>query len=155
MALRIVLVHPAIPQNTGNIARLTAATGAELHLIEPLGFQIDEKQVRRAGLDYWPEVDLRTHSDWESFLTTTEEPGRRLWFFSTKANRSYFQESFADGDYLVFGSETAGLDPSFHKRYPEQLLRIPMSNPKVRSLNLANATAAVLFEARRQLGIIT
>lgn len=155
MALRIVLVHPAIPQNTGNIARLTAATGAELHLIEPLGFQIDEKQVRRAGLDYWPEVDLRTHSDWESFLTTTEEPGRRLWFFSTKANRSYFQESFADGDYLVFGSETAGLDPSFHKRYQEQLLRIPMSNPKVRSLNLANATAAVLFEARRQLGIIT
>ena len=152
MTYHVVLVQPVIPQNTGNIARLTAATNSELHLIEPLGFSLDEKQVRRAGLDYWPEVRLHQHADWQSFLATEAMPRERLWLFSTKAEHSYFNVNFSVGDYLVFGSETAGLEEGFHREYPDRMLRIPLANPRVRSLNLANAAAAVLFEAQRQAG---
>jgi tRNA (cytidine/uridine-2'-O-)-methyltransferase len=149
--LRIVLVAPVIPQNTGSIARLTAATRSELHLIEPLGFELSDYYLRRAGLDYWPEVNLRVHADWKSFLAASD--GCPLWFFSTHAEKSYTGVAYGASDYLVFGSETKGLAPEFHECYRERMLRIPMDNPNVRSLNLSASASVVLYEARRQLGM--
>ena len=149
---RVVLVHPEIPQNTGNIGRLTAAAYAELHLIEPLGFDLSEKQVRRAGLDYWPEVRVSLHPTWDAFLSATSADRESLWLFTKLAQqeRSYFDVQFAPGSYLVFGSETKGLPEVLHQRYPERRVGIPLSNPNVRSLNLANAASVALFEALRQ-----
>ena len=153
MALHVVLVEPAIPQNTGNIARLTAGTNAVLHLIEPLGFSIDDKQVKRAGLDYWPEVSLEIHASWQVFLEATKVDSEQLWFFSTKAERPYTEVSYSDNDYLVFGSEIAGLPDWYHQEYPIRRVKIPIANSNIRSFNLANATAIALFEAQRQLGL--
>ena len=151
MHLNVVLVEPQIPQNTGNIARLTAATSCTLHLVEPLAFEISDKNVKRAGLDYWPEVRLETHQTWESFLAKENPNKDQLWLLSTKAEIPYHQAEFSEHDYLVFGSETTGLSEEIHQTYPQSRLRIPIDNPKVRSLNLANAVAIVVYEARRQL----
>jgi tRNA (cytidine/uridine-2'-O-)-methyltransferase len=148
--MNVVLFEPEIPPNTGSVARLCAATRTTLHLIEPLGFKIDDKHLKRAGLDYWPHVDLRVHGSWGDF--TDGHGGARLLFFSKKAARSYVSVQYHPDDFLIFGPETRGL--------PEYLLDaneagsyvIPMMNPGVRSLNLANAVSIVLYEGLRQLG---
>ena len=147
--LHIVLIEPEIPQNTGNIARTCLAAGAVLHLVEPLGFRIDETALRRAGMDYWKQCDVRR---WPSFeaLRTDAGPLARFFFFTTKTRRPYWDEKFADGDYLVFGRETRGLPESLLSAEQEHLLTIPMA-PEARSLNLATSVGIVLYEARRQL----
>ncbi len=148
--MRIALVEPEIPPNTGSIARLCAATDTPLHLIGRLGFSIDDKHLKRAGLDYWPWVDVRQHSDWASFVAAV--PGRRLGF-SARAARAYTTALYAPGDILVFGGETRGLPAAIRDALADELYAIPIANPNVRSLNLANAVAIVLYEARRQLGL--
>ena len=147
--LNIVLVEPQIPQNTGNIARTCAATGARLHLVEPMGFRVDDKKLKRAGLDYWQFLDLHRYRDWEEFLGVLEE-GARLLFFSTHGEKSCFDEKYLPGDYLVFGRESAGLPQEFYTRYRDSLRVIPMPGEHSRSLNLANAVSIVLYEALRQ-----
>ena len=146
--LNIVLVEPEIPQNCGNIARTCAATGARLHLIRPLGFDISEKAVRRAGLDYWHMVEVLEYEDLQDFFRKNEV--RQMWCLSTKAPRSYTKAEFQDGCYLFFGKETKGLPESFLASHYEQCLRIPM-RPEARSLNLSNAVAITVYEALRQL----
>jgi tRNA (cytidine/uridine-2'-O-)-methyltransferase len=155
--LHVALWEPEIPPNTGNIARLCAATGSRLHLIGRLGFQLDEKAVRRAGLDYWHAVDWHHHTTWDDFLRTlgSDSPAflssGRGWLIDNPAPRSYTQARFQDGDVLVFGSETRGLPESLKQPGAERLLGIPMSNDAVRSLNLSNAVAIVVYEALRQI----
>ena len=151
--LVLVLVSPQIPPNTGNVARLCAATRSRLHLIEPLGFRIDEHAVRRAGLDYWPLVDLHTHASYAaaSAHVSASEPGARFWLFTGKAPRSYLEIGFRPGDALVFGKESSGLPQALLEAQPAALVGIPMLGP-VRSLNLANAVAIALYEALRQIG---
>ena len=146
--LNIVLVEPEIPQNCGNIARTCAATGARLHLIRPLGFDISEKAVRRAGLDYCHMVEVLEYEDLQDFFRKNEV--RQMWCLSTKAPRSYTEAEFQDGCYLFFGKETKGLPESFLASHYEQCLRIPM-RPEARSLNLSNAVAITVYEALRQL----
>lgn len=148
--MKIVLVEPQIPQNTGNIARLTAAMATELHLVEPLGFELSDRYLKRAGLDYWPHVNLSIHKCWDDFLSHSSTTPDRLWFFSTKGRKSYLDVSYSPESYIVFGSETQGLAQSFHNNYSERILNIPMVNAGVRSLNLANSVAIALMEARRQ-----
>ena len=148
--MHVVLYQPEIPPNTGSVARLCAATLTPLHLIEPLGFKIDDKHLKRAGLDYWEFVDLHVHSSWQQFLE--KRTGKRLLYFSKKASRSYTQVSFAEDDYLVFGPETRGLPEEWIALNAERALRIPMMGSCVRSLNLSNAVAIVLYEGLRQLG---
>ena len=148
-ALHIVLVEPEIPPNTGAIARLCAATNTTLHLVEPLGFRLDDRTLKRAGMDYWQHVTWRTWPGWNTFAAA--HPDARLHFLTTKATRAYTEARFAPGDFLVFGRETRGLPESLLRAHPESCLTIPMDNPAVRSLNLATATAAVLFEALRQV----
>ena len=145
----VVLVEPEIPPNTGNVARLCLATGCRLHLVKPLGFSVDNRQLRRAGMDYWHQVDLQYWEDLNSFETATRAPARRF-FFTTKTDRSYWDAEFEPEDYLVFGRETRGLPESLLDAQPESCLTIPMQ-PGARSLNLATAVAVVLFEAVRQL----
>ena len=149
MALNIVLVNPEIPQNTGNLARTCAATGAVLHLIEPLGFQLSDKYLKRAGLDYWKLMTYRVWPDMEAFLTA--HPGARMHFASTKAPRGYHEATYADGDFLVFGCETRGLPETLLERVYDRCVRIPM-RAEARSLNLSNSVAIVLYEALRQTG---
>ena len=146
--INVVLVCPEIHQNTGNIARTCAATGARLHLIEPLGFEITDKALRRAGLDYWYLLDVRIHSSLEAFLET-EKP-ERFWLMSTKAPRRYSDAEFQDGDYLFFGRESAGLPEPFLEQHRERCLKIPMAE-EARSLNLSNSVAITVYEALRQL----
>lgn len=148
--LQVVLFQPEIPPNTGNIARLCVGARCRLHLIEPLGFSLDEKQLRRAGLDYWEDLDLSVHKSWPDFAATVEKPARV--FYITKFGETvYWNTRFQAGDYLVFGRETKGLPPEIlAAASPEQKLRIPMPGP-VRSLNLSNACALVLYEGLRQL----
>ena len=146
--LNIVLVEPEIPQNCGNIARTCAATGSRLHLIKPLGFDISEKAVRRAGLDYWHMVDVQVYENLEDFFQKNDV--RQLWCLSTKAPRCYTEASFADGCYLLFGKETKGLPEDFLAQHYEETVRIPM-RAEARSLNLSNAVAITVFEALRQL----
>lgn len=145
----IVLVHPEIPHNTGSAGRLALATGSRLHLVRPLGFSLDDKQVKRAGLDYWPEVDLRM---WDSFaeLQAAADPAARFWLLSTKAAGAHWDADFKDGDYLVFGCETKGLPEAMIHAAGERAVRIPMVEGGTRSLNLATAVAIVLYEAVRQ-----
>lgn len=145
---RIVLVEPEIPQNTGNIGRTCVGTGAELHLIEPFGFEITDKNLKRAGLDYWQFLKWHTYPNFESWLSTVEDPSR-VFFFSTKASKSYFDVEYRPGDYLVFGRETKGLSSEILARFPEQLIKIPQYGP-VRSLNVATAAAIALYEGLRQ-----
>ncbi|MGI8819852.1 MAG: tRNA (cytidine(34)-2'-O)-methyltransferase [Chthoniobacterales bacterium] len=143
----VVLVEPEIPPNTGNVGRLCLATGATLHLVQPLGFSIDDRQLQRAGLDYWREVDVRL---WKSFgeLQAGQTPEARYFFLTTKTLRPYFDSVFLPGDFLVFGRETKGLPEPLLAENAEHLLTIPMLG--TRSLNLATAVAVVLFEAVRQ-----
>ena len=145
--MRIALVEPEIPPNTGSIARLCAATETPLDLIGRLGFTIDDKHLKRAGLDYWPWVDLHQHGDWASF--TAAVAGRRLGF-SARAARPYTAIAFRHDDVLVFGGETQGLPPAIKADLGDELYAIPIASPHVRSLNLANAVAIVLYEALRQ-----
>jgi len=147
--INIVLVHPGIPQNTGAIGRLCVGLDAELHLIRPMAFQITEKNVRRAGLDYWQYLKLTIHDDWESFLTNSRP--EQLCFASTKAERPYTDCRFQDDCYIVFGSESHGLPETFYRKYADRLYRIPMPGPHARSLNLANSVAVMMYEAYRQL----
>ena len=145
----IVLVAPEIPQNTGTIGRLAVSTDSVLHLIDPLGFSLEDKYLKRAGLDYWQFLDLHRYEDWESFSSSLS-PETRLFFFSTHGERSFFDERYRPGDYLVFGRESSGLPPEFYSRYREDLRIIPMPGTHSRSLNLANAVSIVLYEALRQ-----
>jgi len=150
MAIHIVLVEPEIPPNTGNIARTAAATGSVLHLVKPLGFSLDEKSLRRAGLDYWPYVTLEVHESLDDFLRKYE--GRRMWLATTKGDKIYTEADFRDEDMIVFGRETAGLPKDFIESNKEWAIRIPMSeDTRLRSFNLSNAANIVLFEALRQL----
>ena len=146
--LNVVLVEPEIPMNTGNIARTCAATGSVLHLIRPLGFDVSDSAVRRAGLDYWHLVDVRVYDGLDDFFAKNDV--RSLWCLSTKAPRDYSCASFADGDYLFFGKETKGLPEPFLYAHAERCLRIPM-RAEARSLNLANSVAIIVYEALRQL----
>ena len=146
--LNIVLVEPEIPQNCGNIARTCAATGCRLHLIRPLGFDISEKAVRRAGLDYWHMVEVRDYDNLADFFAKNEV--RNMWCLSTKAPRSYTEAAFQDEDYLFFGKETKGLPEDFLAAHYDECIRIPMRS-EARSLNLSNAVAITVFEALRQL----
>jgi len=145
----IVLVHPEIPPNAGNVIRLAANTGARLHLVEPLGFSLEDKQLKRAGLDYHDLASLKIHPGWEQCRQTFR--GRRLFAFSTKATKSYADVGYAKDDVFVFGAETAGLGPLLDEFPADMRLRLPM-RPGNRSLNLSNAVAVVVFEAWRQLG---
>ena len=150
MAIHIVLVEPEIPPNTGNIARTAAATDSVLHLVKPLGFSLDEKSLRRAGLDYWPYVKLEVHESLDDFLA--EYAGRRMWLSTTKGGKYYTEAEFRDEDMILFGKETAGLPRDFIEANKEWAIRIPMSeNTRLRSFNLSNAANIVLFEALRQL----
>jgi tRNA (cytidine/uridine-2'-O-)-methyltransferase len=151
--LHVALVEPEIPPNTGNVARLCAATRTPLHVVGVTGFRLDDRAVRRAGLDYWPEVELRRHRDLEA-LKTALQPGARLLYLTTKAERSYAEWPFADGDCLVFGPETRGLPEELLRANWERCLTIPMPNPRVRSLNLATSVGIVLYEALRQTGAL-
>lgn len=145
----IVLVEPQIPQNTGSIARTCAATGTPLHLVGHLIFDISEKAVRRAGLDYWPHVKLSQHADWDSYVSSSRP--EKIWLFSTHGERVYYDAELGPRDALVFGGESKGLGAEFVSKFPrDQILRIPISCPGVRSLNLSNAVAIVLYEALRQ-----
>lgn len=144
----IVLHEPVIPQNTGSIARLCACTGAALHLIHPLGFSIDDASVRRAGLDYWPHLQIREHENWEHFVN--DQQPTQLLLFSKFATRSYFDVQIQPGAYLVFGSETTGLPADLRGRYAEACVQIPMRTELVRSLNLAQCAALGVYEGIRQ-----
>lgn len=147
----VVLVEPEIPPNTGAVARTCAATGSPLHLVGALGFRIDEQSVRRAGLDYWHLVDLRTHATFEAFCEA--EPARRLHLFSANAERSYLEAGFQPGDALVFGRESVGLPPSILDRHRDRTVAIPTLG-EVRSLNLSNAVAIALYEGLRGSGAL-
>ncbi|WP_439606645.1 tRNA (uridine(34)/cytosine(34)/5-carboxymethylaminomethyluridine(34)-2'-O)-methyltransferase TrmL [Hydrogenophaga sp.] len=147
----IVLVEPEIPPNTGNVIRLSANTGCTLHLIEPLGFSMDDKHMRRAGLDYHEYTELRRHADWNAFLQAEAPDTQRMFAFTTRGSRSVFDNRFQAGDWLVFGSETRGLPDTLRESFPAaQRLRLPMVEGQ-RSLNLSNAVAVTVFEAWRQL----
>lgn len=146
----VVLVAPEIPPNTGNVIRLCANTGCVLHLIEPLGFSMDDKQMRRAGLDYHEYADVRRHASWEDFLARETPRTDRMFALTTRAHRSVYETRFEPGDWLVFGSETQGLSMAVREHFaPDQLLRLPMREGQ-RSLNLSNAVAVVVYEAWRQ-----
>jgi tRNA (cytidine/uridine-2'-O-)-methyltransferase len=163
-AFHIVLVRPEIPQNTGSIARLVAATRTRLHLVGPLGYSLEDRYLKRAGLDYWPLVDLRTYPGWDDFAASGNRQGHepadpapgddgpRMKYFSARAKRSYLEADYAPGDFLVFGSETKGLGEEFLRTRAELTYNIPIFEPGVRSLNLSNAVSIVLYEALRQTG---
>ncbi len=144
-----MLVEPQIPPNTGNVARLCAATGCALHLVEPLGFSIEDRDLKRAGLDYWEAVDLSVHRSLDTFLERFA--GARLWLLSTRAERPYAEADFAFGDALVFGKETAGLPIGLLAEHTERVLRIPMRDGAVRSLNLSTAVGIVAYAALARL----
>ena len=151
MSIHVVLVQPEIHWNTGNAGRTCLAVGATLHLIEPLGFSLDEKQVKRAGLDYWPHVDLRVWPDWETFerqLPALGEP----FFFSTKATLSLWEAPLgrSEDTVLIFGRETAGLPDDLHARFADRFVTMPMASPLVRSLNLSTSVGIAVFETMRQ-----
>ena len=143
----IVLVEPEIPQNTGNIARTCAATGCTLHLIKPLGFEISDKYLKRAGLDYWNLVDVFVYKNFEELCA--KYPDARFRFYTTKARKTYTEADYAEGDFLVFGKETRGLDEELLLKHPDECVRIPMYS-EARSLNLSNAAAIAVYEALRQ-----
>lgn len=149
--MHVVLVEPEIPPNTGNVARLCAATRTQLHLIEPFGFKLDDRQLQRSGMDYWHYVTWQRWSSWHHFQTQ-RPPIARLWFIESGSPRAYTDTQFHRDDYLVFGRETAGLPPTLLQAHPQHWLSIPMFHPAARSLNLSNCVALVLFEALRQQG---
>lgn len=146
--MHIVLVHPEIPHNTGAIGRLCVGLGATLHLVRPLGFQLTDRFVRRAGLDYWEHLDVRLHADWEAFLGSVD--AARVWLATTRASQSLYDCRFEADDLLVFGAESSGLPDAIHARFPERRFAIPMPGAHARSLNLAQAAAVAAYEAHRQ-----
>lgn len=153
MALHIVLVEPEIPPNTGNIARSCAATGSVLHLVKPLGFSIDDRSLKRAGLDYWPFVTVEVHESLDDFLEQYRDRSDRMFLATTKGTRRYTDIAFRDGDMILFGRETAGLPRDFIRANEERSIRIPLSEEtRLRSLNLSNSVSIILFEALRQMG---
>lgn len=145
--MHIVLHEPEIPGNTGNIGRSCVVTGTSLHLIEPLGFEITEKQIRRSGLDYWKDLDVHTYKDYETFLTMN--PNAKIWYATTKAHQTYTDVSYGPDDYIMFGKESAGIPEEILVDHEDSCIRIPMGFD-IRSLNLSNAVAVVLYEALRQ-----
>jgi tRNA (cytidine/uridine-2'-O-)-methyltransferase len=149
--LNIVLVEPKIPVNTGSIGRLCLATGSTLHLIEPLGFEISDAKLRRAGLDYWKHVNVVCHENLEKFYSSIPMAAPQI-YFSTKAKNIFYEHSFQKGSYLFFGSETEGLDEKIRTANASRIYRIPQYDDRVRSLNLANSVSIVVYEAIRQLG---
>jgi len=149
--MNIVLVEPEIPPNTGNVARLCAATMSVLHLIEPFGFKLDDTQLKRAGMDYWQQVKWHPWKNWNAFAEELPT-GAQLWFVESDGSRRYSDVKYGPDDYLVFGRETAGLPKKLLEENRERWLRIPMFNTESRSLNLSNCVALVLFEALRQQG---
>ena len=148
--LHVVLVEPEIPPNTGNVARLCAATGCALHLVEPLGFRIDDRKLKRAGLDYWDALGVIVHPSLDALLDVF--PPERRWLLSTRAKRSYTEAAFTRGDALIFGKETAGLPQALIDAHPERALRIPMREGAVRSINLSTAAGIVTYAALARLG---
>lgn len=148
--MHIVLHQPEIPQNTGNIGRTCVATGTSLHLIEPLGFRINEKEIKRAGMDYWDKLNVNRYMNYESFLEEYKKhPGAKLWMATTKAKHTYSEVEFGPDDFIMFGKESAGIPEEILVDNEENCIRIPML-PEIRSLNLSNAVAIVLYEALRQ-----
>lgn len=147
--LNIVLVNPEIPFNTGNIGRSCVATGTMLHLVGKLGFKIESKEIRRSGLDYWPNLNYRRYADWDEFLNINKPDLQDMFFLSTKGQKVYWDAHFSPNSYLVFGAESCGLPKDFYERYKDRLYTIPMPGP-VRSLNLSSSAAITLFEALRQ-----
>ena len=145
--LNIVLFEPEIPSNTGNIGRTCVATGARLHLIEPLGFSLSEKAIKRAGMDYWKELDVTRYLDFEEFLE--KNPGAKIYMATTKAPQTYTEVHYEPDCYLMFGKESAGIPEEILVQHPNETVRIPM-NPNLRSLNLSNSVAILLYEALRQ-----
>lgn len=148
--LHIVLHQPEIAPNTGNIGRMCALTRSRLHLIHPLGFVINDRNLRRAGMDYWKSLDVHEHADWQAFRASPHAP-KRLWLFTTKTERSYWDAAFADEDGLVFGNESSGAPEWLHEELRDGRVTIPQANPDLRSLNLSAAAAVATFEALRQL----
>lgn len=148
--IHVVLVEPEIPPNTGNVARLCLAIGARLHLVGPLGFSLEEKTLKRAGMDYWEECDVRVWISWEQLIESVGEGGR-FWYFTTKATKGMWEADFRDGDYLVFGRESRGLPESLLNANKDWCLRITMRR-EARSLNLATSVGIGVFEALRQIG---
>jgi tRNA (cytidine/uridine-2'-O-)-methyltransferase len=152
--LHIVLFHPEIAPNTGNIGRMCALTGSRLHLIHPLGFVINDRNLRRAGMDYWKSLDVQEHADWTAFRASPAAP-RRLWLFTTKTSRSFWTVEFADDDGLVFGNEGSGAPDWLHEEIGEaRRVTIPHANPHLRSLNLSTAAGVGCYEALRQTGAL-
>jgi tRNA (cytidine/uridine-2'-O-)-methyltransferase len=147
--LNIVLYEPEIPANTGNIGRTCVATGTRLHLIEPLGFRLDEKSLRRAGMDYWPKLDVTRYVNYEEFLE--KNPGAKIYMATTKAQKVYTEAAYEPDCYIMFGKESAGIPEEILKEHPDTAVRIPMMD-EIRSLNLGNSVAVVLYEALRQNG---
>ncbi len=145
--MHIVLHQPEIPANTGNIGRTCVATGTDLHLIEPLGFVLNEKSIKRAGMDYWDKLNVSRYVNYEEFLS--KNPGAKIWMATTKAKRSYTEVSFGPDDFIMFGKESAGIPEEILVENEENCIRIPMK-PEIRSLNLSNSVAIVLYEALRQ-----
>lgn len=152
MNLNLVLFEPGIPQNTGNIARTCSATGTKLHLIKPFGFQLSDKHMKRAGLDYWEHVELTTHLNWSGFESWAKDKGT-IWLFDTSGKKSYFEADFGPTDFLVFGNENTGLPESLMENYSDTSLYIPML-PGRRSLNLATSAGIGLYEAIRQTKLL-
>ena len=148
VSFNIVLFQPEIPQNTGTIGRLAVSTNCRLHLIEPLGFSLEDKFLKRAGLDYWQYLSPSIHARWEDFLAS-EKP-ERMFFISTHGEKSFFDTEYSVGDYLIFGRESSGLPREFYEKYQNDMLLIPMPGEHSRSLNLANAVSITLYEAMRQ-----
>jgi tRNA (cytidine/uridine-2'-O-)-methyltransferase len=148
--LHVVLFRPEIPQNTGNVGRMCAFGGMRLHLIHPLGFTITDRHLRRSGMDYWRSLDVHEHASWEAYLESPLGP-KRLWVFSTHAERSYWDVSYADGDGLLFGQETVGLPEWLVQWAGERLLKVPQFAPLLRSLNLSTCAGIAAYEALRQL----
>ena len=146
--INIVLHEPEIPSNTGNIGRTCVATGASLHLIYPLGFILTEKNLKRAGMDYWEKLDVHKYVDYEDFLE--KNPSSRIWYATTKAEKTYADADFKDGDFIMFGKESAGIPEEILVDNREHCIRIPMGH-EIRSLNLANSVAVILYEAMRQM----
>lgn len=151
--LHITLFQPEIPQNTGNVGRMCALTKSRLHLIHPLGFKITDRNLKRAGMDYWYSLDVHQHADWQSFKASEVAP-KRLWLFTTKSELSFWDVKFEDGDGLVFGNEGSGAPEWMHKEFGEcQRITIPHANSTLRSLNLSTAAGIACYEALRQVGL--
>ena len=147
---RIVLIEPEIPQNTGNIGRTCVGTNCELHIVGKMGFEINDTNLKRAGLDYWPHLTWHRHETFEAWWKNVEDP-TRVWLFTTKTQRTYFEPHYQSGDWLVFGKETKGLSPELLQKFPEQTVTIPMIGEGARSLNLATSVAIAAYEGVRQL----